>query len=290
MRATPAPEGGGGEGPVHFVALPTEEFVAEAEKLVGGAQKRGIVLRILGALAIYIHSRHVPGALSIYERIKRFGEGKPMFTDLDLAAYSKQRKKVMEYFEKELKFKYDMMMRVLWAGKRLIYFHPKDYYHVDVFFDKLEFSHDVVFGNKPGKGRLELDYPTISLADLVLEKVQIHQINLKDIVDLMVLFYGHDVCDRHERECIDGKYVAKVLADDWGFWYDATNNLRRVKHFTEKYFSEGKLSGEERDRIIGRVDRLLNMIDEEPKTKRWRKRAKAGTSKPWYREVEEVVR
>ncbi len=279
-----------GQGPAHFVTLPPEEFVAEAERIVKGAQDRGIVLRILGALAIYIHSKHVPQALKIFDKIKRFGEGKPMFTDLDLAAYSKQRKKVMDYFEKELKFKYDMMMRVLWAGKRLIYFHPKDYYHVDVFFDKLEYSHDVVFGNKPGKGRLELDYPTISLADIVLEKTQIHEINLKDIVDLMVLFYGHEVCDKQEKECIDGKYVAKVLADDWGFWYDATTNLNKVKHFTEKYFGEGKLTKEERDTIIARVDKLLKMIDEEPKTKKWKKRAKVGTSKPWYREVEEVVR
>ncbi len=279
-----------GKGPTHFVALPPEEFVAEAERIVGGAQERGIVLRILGALAIYIHSKHVPEALAIYDKIKRFGEGKPMFTDLDLMAYSKQRKGVMEYFEKVLKFKYDMLMRVLWAGKRLIYFHPKDYYHVDVFFDKLEFSHDVVFGNKPGKGRLELDYPTISLADIVLEKVQIHQINLKDIVDLIVLFYGHDVCDRQEKECIDGKYVAKVLADDWGFWYDATTNLKKVKSFTDKFLSEGKLTPKEHDTVIARVDKLLKMIDEEPKTKKWKKRAKVGTSKPWYREVEEVVR
>jgi len=279
-----------GGGPAHFVALPPEEFVAEAERIVKGAQDRGVILRILGALAIYIHSKHVPEALSIFDKIKRFGEGKPMFTDLDLIAYSKQRKGVMEYFEKVLKFKYDMMMRVLWAGKRLIYFHPKDYYHVDVFFDKLEFSHDVVFGSKPGKGRLELDYPTISLADLVLEKVQIHEINLKDIVDLIVLFYGHDVCESHEKECIDGKYVAKVLADDWGFWYDATNNLNKVKHFTEKFFSEGKLTEDERSTVVARVDKLLKMIEDEPKSRKWRKRAKVGTSKPWYREVEEVVR
>jgi hypothetical protein len=191
----------------------------------------------------------------------------------------------MEYFEKDLKFKYDPIMRALWAGKRLIYFHPNDYYHVDVFFDKLEYSHDVVF-----KGRLELDFPTITLADLVLEKVQIHEINLKDIVDLMVLFYGHEVCEKQDKECIDGKYIAKVLADDWGFWYDATNNLNKVKHFTEKYYSEGKLSEEEKNVIISRVDKLLKLIEEEPKTKKWKKRAKIGTSKPWYREVEEVVR
>ncbi len=276
--------------PEHFVALSPEEFINEAENIVKNAQERGIVLRILGAVGIYIHSRHVPQAISIYDRVKRFGEGKPLFTDLDLIGYSKQRKKIMDYFENVLKFKYDMLMKALWAGKRLMYIHPKDYYHVDVFFDKLEYSHDVIFGNKPGKGRLELDYPTITLSDLVLEKVQIHEINLKDIVDLIVLFYGHDVCEGQEKECIDGKYIAKVLADDWGFWYDATLNLKKVKNFTVKFLNEGKLNKEEHDIVIKRIDKLLKLIDEEPKTKRWLKRAKIGTSKPWYREVEEVIR
>jgi len=278
----------GGES--HFVRLPPEEFVNEAVSIVEKAGKKNIILRILGACAIYIHSRHAPYSLSIYDRIKRFGEEKPLFTDLDLIAYSKQRKDVMKFFEEELKFSYDKLMRAIFMHKRLMYFHPKGYYNVDIFFDKLEFSHDIDFGSKPGEGRLELDYPTISLADLVLEKVQIHHINLKDIVDLMVLLYNHEICEEHVKECIDGRYIAKVLADDWGFWYDTLLNLNKVKTFAEKFHSENKLTGEEYNVIVSRVDKLLKIIDKEPKTKKWKKRAEIGTSKPWYREVEEVER
>ena len=277
------------EGPSHFVAMPPEEFIKEAIDIVTKAQKRNTIIRILGGCAIYIHSQHIPEAMQLYDKIKRFGEGKPIFTDLDLIAYSKQRKQVMELFEKELKFKFDPMMRV-YMIKRLIYYHPKGYYDVDVFFDKLEYSHDVVFGNKPGKGRLELDFPTISLADLVLEKLQIHQINLKDLIDLIVLFYGHDVGKTFKKEVIDGGYVAKILADDWGFWYDATSNLKKVEKVAKDFKEEGKLTEEEYSTVIERVKKLRKLIDEEPKTRRWRKREKVGTSKPWYREVEEVVR
>jgi hypothetical protein len=273
------------------VRLSSEDFIKEAVRIIEEASKRGIVLRIIGAVATYIHSQHSPQALEIYNRIGRFGDKGLVFTDLDLVAYSKQRSRVMEFFEKTLGFKYNVTFRALFAHKRLVYYHSKDLYHVDVFFDKLEFSHDIYFGNEPGKGRLELDYPTVSLADLLLEKLQIHQINVKDLVDMAVLLCAHDICGTTiSRECIDAKYIAKILADDWGFWYDATQNLEKLKKFLETAVSEGRLDVTIKNTIEERVNRLLKIIEEEPKTSNWLKRAKIGTSKPWYREVEELVR
>jgi len=248
------------------------------------------VLRVLGAVAIYIHSKHDPEAIGIYSRIGRIKGEETLFTDLDLAAYSKQRKAICDFFEKALGFKYDHLIKALYGHKRLIYFHPQELYHVDVFFDKLEFNHDVEWGSKPGKGRLELDYPTISLADLVLEKLQITRINRKDLIDLMVLFKAHDVCEADARECINGDYIASILSDDWGFWYDATNNLTKLKSFTEQLANEALIEHRIAKIVLERIDKLLSMIDAKPKTKKWVSRSKVGTSKPWYREVEEVVR
>jgi len=163
-------------GPIHFVEMSEEEFLKEALGIVEKAQNRGVYLRILGALAVYIHSLDKPECINAFKSLERLGEGKPIFTDLDLIGYSKQQKEITKLFE-ELKFQPDRMINVLFAGKRLIFYHPQGKYHVDVFLNKLEFSHDVNFGDKPGSGRLELDYPTITLADIVLEKLQIHYIN-----------------------------------------------------------------------------------------------------------------
>ncbi|MCI4436828.1 MAG: hypothetical protein JHC33_08490 [Ignisphaera sp.] len=125
----------------------------------------------------------------------------------------------------------------------------------------------------------------------MLEKLQIHQINFKDLVDIIVLLYGHDLCgDAVHKECVDAKYIAKILADDWGFWYDATQNLGKVKNLLEKLVAEGKIGQDIKAVIEDRINRLHKIVDEEPKTKNWLKRAKIGTSKPWYREVEELVR
>jgi len=275
---------------IHYVTLPNDEFVKQSIEIVQKAQDNDIILRILGGLAVYIHIMDDSENLKIYDRLKRFGEGKPLFTDLDLMGYSKQIGKIEKFFEKELGFKPDFFVNRILGLRRLLFYHPKDYYHVDVFFDKLEFSHDVLFGSKPGKGRLELDFPTVSPADIMLEKLQIHEINLKDIIDVIVLIMFHDVSAGHEEDMIDGKYIAKTLADDWGFWYDAVNNLDKIRKMADKFRDEGKLYKEEYDRIVSRIDRLLKFIEEEPKSRKWRKRAKTGTKKKWWRDVEEVSR
>jgi len=277
---------------LHRVTLPPEEFVKETIEIVKKAQEKGVIIRILGALAVYIHSSHDNEALELFNKLKRL-EGGLIFTDLDLIAYSKQRKEIMDFFEKTLGFKCDPYVKALFGGRRLIYYHPKNLYHVDIFFDKLEFSHDIYFGEKPGAGSLELDFPTISLAHIVLEKLQIHKINWKDLVDLAVLFKAHKLCGEigeKNKECIDEEVIASILCDDWGFWYDAVNNLNKLKQILDNAVKEGKINSEIANIIQTRIDKLLNYIDSKPKTKNWIKRSKIGTSKPWYREVEELER
>lgn len=272
------------------VKLSEKEFAEECRDIVEKARNKNATLRALGALAVYIHSAHSEDSLSLYDSIKRLGENKSAFTDIDFIAYSREGRQIDTFFEKTLGFKPDVVLNALYARRRSIYYHPDSSYFVDVFYDKLEFSHDVEFGSKPGNGRLEYDYPTITLADIVLEKTQINRINLKDLIDLAILFLGHDVETKQQSEVIDGHYIATVLSRDWGFWRDATNNLDNLKHYVTKLLSEQKLLKSKHDVITRRADRLLEIIEEMPKTREWQKRAKVGTARPWYREVEEVVR
>lgn len=252
-----------------------------ALELVEAAKERNTVLRILGALAAYLHCRENEDALNFFVNSGRLGTGS-IFTDIDLAAYSKQRKQVINLM-RELNYDENKMVNALFGHKRLIYF--KDQIKVDIFFDKLEFSHDVDFGNEPGKGRLELDYPTISLTDLMLEKLQIHQINRKDIIDMIAILMTHNVDESMDREIINMKYMASILADDWGFWYDALENLKKVESLTIKFRDENLIMNEHADKVIQNIYRLREALESSEKTKNWLKRAKAGTSKIWYREV-----
>ena len=185
----------------------------------------------------------------------RFGEGMPLFTDLDLAAYGKQRGGIDKTF-REMAFEPDPLVNGMFGNKRLIYYHPQRKYHVDIFLNRLEFSHDVEFGEKPGEGRLEIDYPTISPADIVLEKLQIHQINRKDLVDLIALFLVHDVQGQFGKDAIDGAYIGKILSKEWGFWYDATTNLEKVKALMQTLEKEGKLSRSQTQTVEQRVGKI----------------------------------
>ena len=274
-----------------FVALGEDDFLREARAIVDAAQARGTALRILGSLGIYAHSMHVPECISVYHRVGRISEGTPLFTDLDLMGYASQGRSISRVFD-NLGFRPDDVINGFFGDRRLVYYDGKNRFHVDVFLDKLEFSHNVLFGKKPGNGRLELDSPTISLTDMVLEKLQIHQIGRKDLVDLIVLFLGHDVkpSPDGDQEAIDAGHVANLLADDWGFWYESTQNLTKSRQLLGNFVAEGKIPADFAGRIENRIGELEAALRAAPKGRRWEKRAKVGTAKPWFREVEEIVR
>jgi len=264
-----------------------QKIMGDALKIVNEGAKLKVNLRLLGALAIRIHCEEFS---ELHRKLKRLGSEDRVFTDIDLIGYSKERNKVRMLMEDVFGFRYSDQFMLMHGKERLLYFHPEGLYHVDIFFDKLKFSHDIYFGSSQDKGRLSLDFPTISLADLLLEKLQIHEINEKDIKDIIVLLRAHDISVEDQKEAINAKYIAKVLADDWGFWYDAKMNLDKVRFYMGKYLEDGILSKMDFEDVCGKLEKLINFIDGEPKTKNWKKREKIGTNKKWWRPVEEIMR
>jgi hypothetical protein len=258
----------------------------EAIRIVDMAQKKSAVIRILGALAVRIHSEN---SAELFSKLGRLGNTDRVFTDIDFAAYSKQKGKLRGLLEDELKFKADIWS-LLHMKDRIMYQHPDGNFKVDVFFDRLDYSHEVSFGSDPKKGRLALDFPTITLADVMLEKLQIHQINEKDVKDIIILLHEHVVGLGQEKETIDAKYMASVLANDWGFWYDASANLGKVRAMTSEYATKGLLTNDVANDIQEKIGQLWKYVDEEPKSKDWASREKNGTQKQWWNDVEEVSR
>lgn len=263
------------------------KIIEDALRIVEESAKLKANLRILGALAVRIHCEEFG---ELHRRLKRLGSEDRVFTDIDLVGYSKERNKVRMLMEDVFGFKYSEQFMLMHGKERLLYFHPSGLYHVDIFFDKLKFSHDIDFGSSSDKGRLKLDFPTIPLADLLLEKLQIHEINEKDIKDIVVLLRAHNLGCEDQKETINAKYIAKILADDWGFWYDAKMNLDKVRLFMGKYLEDGILSQADFDDLCVKLETLINFIDVEPKTKNWKKREKMGINKKWWRPVEEIMR
>lgn len=264
-----------------------DDFVNDSLEIVAKASEKGVELRILGALSCYLHLKEVGAdAVSTYLGMDRLGKS-AMFTDLDLIGYKKQRGAIIRVLEKELRLTPDLRFMAYYGHDRLL-FYKDDKFSIDVFLDELRYSHNVNF-----KGRLELDYPAITVTDLLLEKLQIHQINRKDLVDLIAVFLYYPISTveiGNSQKAVDAEYVSTILSDDWGFWYDATSNLGKVLEMALALKGEGKLTDGQMATVRSKVAALTEHIDKKAKTRSWTERAKVGTRKPWYRDVEEVVR
>ena len=46
----------------------------------------------------------------------------------------------------------------------------------------------------------------------------------------------------------------------------------------------------EKTDIKAKIDKLISIVDAAPKSMGWKARAKVGTKKKWYKDVEEVAR
>jgi hypothetical protein len=116
--------------------------------------------------------------------------------------------------------------------------------------------------------------------------MQIVRLTEKDVKDSIVLLLEHDVGEG-DKETTNSTYVSGLLSDDWGFYYTVATNLNKIKMQVDAF---DVIPEEEKQRVKHNVDSLLNAIDEHPKSLRWRMRARIGTKKQWYNDVEEVVR
>ena len=244
------------------------EYVDRALELVEHARRQGIELRILGSLAYRLHC---PANLVLFEEMERD------LTDVDLTARGEQRRDVRELLA-EMGYEIDQDMLVASEGKRYAFSDPETGMAIDVFFDELFFCHPI-----PLRDRLGLDYPTITPTDLLLEKMQIVEINPKDVKDSLVLLLEHGL-GSDDREEIDAGYIARLLAGDWGFYYTVTRNLEKLRHHVADY---GAFERAQWETVDGRIKALEHAIEEEPKTAKWKLRARIGPRKKWYQEVAE---
>jgi hypothetical protein len=256
--------------------MPTDlhlEFVDEGLRLVRDAEAKGLHLRILGSIAYRIQC---PNNIHLFEQMAR------ALTDVDFGGYKRENAKLREFFLAQGYVPDDGVYH-LSEGSRHIYVHPETKLNIDVFADELYFCHRVPF-----IGRLEIDSPTISTTDLLLEKMQIVEINLKDFKDTLVLLLEHPLGSPSDSiRHIDLSYIVDIMSKDWGFYYTLTTNLKRVPDYIKEFPA---INDEQAATIRGRIDDILKAIEDAPKSFAWKMRSKIGTRKLWYQEVSEKTR
>jgi hypothetical protein len=250
------------------------DFATEVRRIIKEADGRGIPVRILGGAAIRMHC---PNHEGLYEKLKRTPKH-----DMDFVTYKKFRPLTKKLFMDLGYEPYISLMLTGATGRHRQIFNDKEGNKaIDVFLGMLEMCHIIDYTD-----RLEVDSPTVPLAELLLQKLQIVQTNEKDIQDTIILLLEHSIGESDKEE-INGDRVAKVLANDWGFYYTVTTKFGEIKGSLNKYET---LSKEDRATVAERLDKLQARIEREPKTLHWRVRAKVGPSVKWYNVVEEVQR
>ena len=250
------------------------DFRAEILRIIEQGAQKGILLRILGGAAIRMHC---PGSDHMYELLKRAPKH-----DMDFVSYSKYRPLTRQLMKDMGYTPYVTLAMTSGAGRHRQIFNDADGNKaIDVFLDILPMCHVIDF-----RGRLEVDNPTVPPAELLLLKAQICDMNEKDWADMCILLREHPV-GNVDKDTINLNIVAKTLADDWGFYHTVSTNLKKLHDYVGEC---PRLSSDDRKNIEGKITAISDAIEKEPKTLKWKMRARVGTAKKWYNVVEEVQR
>jgi hypothetical protein len=244
-----------------------DRFENEVRRIIEAAASADLTLRLLGSLAF---QTHCPKYGHLQEKMGR------AYTDIDLAGYSREARQVRALLER-LGYVEEREVFVVSEGGRAIFESLDRRMHVDVFYEKLDFCHVI-----PWSGRLEVDSPTIPLAEMLLEKMQIVEINEKDVIDTFILLLEHPLGEI-DRETINMDRVAKLCAEDWGLWRTITMNLGKVRQLTNGY---AQLSDDEKRQVRAQADSALSRIEAQPKPLAWRLRARVGDRVKWYKDID----
>lgn len=243
------------------------DLVSEMNRLVSAAEGNQIHLRAFGGLAIYVHSQNNP---------RFFYRESP---DVDFVVSERDRHKLESFFHK-MGYSPNKQFNLLNGAHRQIYYDALAGHRIDILVGDFEMCHKL-----PLNDRLTVDSLTIPLAELLLSKAQIVELNRKDAFDIISLLLNNDLGDEQQGN-IGLDRIAALCAEDWGLYKTTSLNLQRVEEMA--LTQDLGLTPEEQDLVARRIRRIAAAIESVPKSVAWKARSLVGTRLRWYAEVEEV--
>lgn len=248
------------------LGAPLDDIRSEADRLGRAAVVSGLQLRLMGGLAVYLTSPSV--RRDPYARD---------YGDLDFAVGSRDARSAVAFFT-AAGYVPEKMFNALHGAQRLNFQHPAGRWPIDVVVDEVRMSHRIDL-----RGRLNGSAPTLSLADLLLTKLQIWEINHKDLGDIVCLLADHDIADADGLDVIDQRRILALTGADWGLWRTVGRNLERAADEAQIRVVDGA----QRD-PVAQAHRLLTSLRHAGKSLAWKARARVGDRVRWYETPEEV--
>lgn len=243
-------------------------MVTQGRGIVAAAAARSIPVRLIGGVAIWLR-----GSAAARAALGR------SYPDVDLVAHKKQSRALRSVLEAE-GFEPERVFNATHGARRLLY-HGQGGWQVDVFLDTFEMSHTLDLGT-----RLEAEPETLAAAELLLTKLQIAEVNRKDLSDAAMLLWDHQPGDSDGPGRLNLGPLAARCGADWGLYTTVTDNLAACAGL----LGELVPGPADQDRIEGRIAAITDALAAAPKTMSWQLRAKVGRRVRWYQLPEEVTR
>jgi hypothetical protein len=245
---------------------PLLDPIGEARRLTGLAHKEGVTPFLLGGVAIAIRAEgRLPSGLQ------------RTYKDLDFVIRRGDASKWAQILERA-GYTPDVEFNRLHGVQRLLHYDMANSKQLDTFIDVFAMCHVLEFAD-----RLPVHGETLTPADLLLTKLQIVEVNDKDLIDTIALLLMHPL-GRSSETVVDLTALAEVLGRDWGWYTTISDNLSKVGH----RLTTVDLDEDQKAIVRDRLDELQNAFASFPKTLKWRLRAKVGRRIPWYDLPEEV--
>jgi hypothetical protein len=244
-----------------------DDPLAEAARIIDAASQAGIVMRAAGGVAIALlcaAARRPPLSRS--------------YQDIDFAMRSEDAGPVAELFA-TLGYEPEEEFNLLHGQRRLFFVDRGRDRQADVFLDRIEMCHQLDLSD-----RLERCPQTLTPADLLLSKLQVMQTNNKDYLDMVALLSDLPLTEADDRG-IDLVRIRELCANDWGWWKTSTIVAGRLRELAREMSAR---HSDVDSGVVAHIDTLIHDLEDTPKSRRWKLRAKVGERVRWHEEPEEI--
>jgi len=239
----------------------------EAVKLVAAAESKGLYLRLIGGLGIY---QTCPSA----HRSPLARE----YKDIDFVTAKDSGSQTRDVLA-DGGYEGDRRFNALHGATRMLFHHATGGWQVDIFLGTFSMCHSIDLNASILPGQIALP-----LADLLLTKLQIVEMNIKDVKDAIAILLDHSVGRGQQPDDIDLDRLIATTSKDWGLYTTVTDCLHRVRNESDEL-----LDGGGRTTVQSRIDAILVSLASAPKSAKWKLRSQIGRRILWYDLPDEVA-
>lgn len=237
-------------------------LIAEADRLLEALHATSA--RLLGGMAVW---QLCPSARS--EPLSR------TYHDIDLAVTGGDAPALRRILT-DLGYTGQEPFNAMQGASRLIY--RRNGIKLDVFVDRFEMCLDLDL-----RDRLRLSSRAVNATDLLLTKWQIAELNWKDVLDLFSLLTDLPLADADGDRVINVTRIARLAGREWPWWAVLHDHHPRLADFARTFPALAP-------RIEAALTRIIQAVDDAPKSVSWKLRNRVGRKMPWYRIPDEVER